>query len=153
MLNKQRKTINHCCLWLLLIKKNYVFIRQVAMNILAYNDHQVHAAKPANYHKADEKRRQLCYCKAKEILHRCKEFSLWTLTSRQSSFVTGGKLGKLRICRTRQNFATGARGGKWFYREARQNLVSGGKRGKLQVVPSWKSKAILEEFGASSCDY
>ena len=42
--------------------------------------------------------------------------------SRQSNFVTGGRRGKLFICKRWENFATGAKSGKLRDNKARESL-------------------------------
>ena len=50
MLNKQRKTLNRWCLWLLLIK--------ISIFLFGLSQWTIYAKKRASYYKADEKRNE-----------------------------------------------------------------------------------------------
>lgn len=57
--------------------------------------------------------------------------------SRQSNFVTGGRRGKLFICKTWENFATGAKSGK-----LRDNKARRGKFVIMKKLCNWKAEGI-----------
>lgn len=84
--------------------------------------------KTCKYYKADEKRNEFFnWCKAREIIlsqgaGNFARMHLMHPISRQSNFVTGGRRGKLFICKTRENFATGAKSGKLRDIKARESL-------------------------------